>query len=599
MNKINQAIIFNSGIGKRMGPLTQNKPKALLKLINEETILSRQIRILKSVGIKEIIVTTGPFHDQIEDAIKQFEELDIKLIHNPLFDSTNNIYSLWLIKDLIKDMNLILHGDLVFNESLLIDLVSDHRENLVVIDKYNQGHHKDFKAFIHEEKIINIKVSEKAFDNFHMQPIYKFEKKLMNQWLVSVKEFITNGNRNNYMEDALNNVILEYPLNLYSMKPNHFVGEIDTQDDYKRVNQELSDRDFENQIIDYGPYISFLENYIKKNKLIKPLIVHGKHFLTDVEFMGFVEKNEISLFSDYSYNPSFGDVLNGVRQYQTNKNDSIIAIAGGSGIDVAKAIKYFNNSPNIDSPIRLNSYVDIPLAVIPTTAGTGSESTTFSVIYYEKKKQSIEAHFLLPDYVVLDENLIKSLPIYQRKSTLLDAFCQAIESTWSINATKKSLEHAIEAIIRIQKNYIDYINGKNNNLKDIIIASNLAGKAINISKTTMPHALSYGISKIKQISHGHSVSLNLLKASRIIEINWDFLPSNVKGNLLYFLKQTKLDNISYFSMFIQKILESFDMDRFSFTTREVEYLINDLNFERLKNFPVYLSKDKIKKILNY
>lgn len=88
---------------------------------------------------------------------------------------------------------------------------------------------------------------------------------------------------------------------------------------------------------------------------------------------------------------------------------------------------YMNQTVNIN---------DIPLFVIPTTAGTGSESTEFAVIYYEGEKISVAHNSILPSLVVLDASLVLSLPYYQRCVTVLDALCHAIESFWSVNSNE-------------------------------------------------------------------------------------------------------------------------------------------------------------------
>ena len=86
-----KALIFNSGIGKRMGEMTKNSPKSMVKLLNGETIFERQIRLLSECGIKDIVVTTGPFEEQLVAISKKEAYKDIKFtfVHNDLYDKTN------------------------------------------------------------------------------------------------------------------------------------------------------------------------------------------------------------------------------------------------------------------------------------------------------------------------------------------------------------------------------------------------------------------------------------------------------------------------------------------------------------------------------
>ena len=152
-----KSIILNSGIGKRMGIFTQKSPKCLIKLIQDESILERQLRILQKNEIKDLIITTGPFENQIKNAIlRTFPKLNIQFINNPLYSSTNYIYSLSLIpKELINDDIIILHGDMVFDERLVIRLLNSDEINAVLVENTTKLPKKDFKG-----KIINGIITE-------------------------------------------------------------------------------------------------------------------------------------------------------------------------------------------------------------------------------------------------------------------------------------------------------------------------------------------------------------------------------------------------------------------------------------------------------
>ena len=95
-----KALILNSGIGKRMGDITKNHPKCMTELNEEETIISRQLKMLEEIGIKDIVITTGPFEDKLIDYVNNLNlDLNIKFINNDKFDSTNYIYSIYKAKD--------------------------------------------------------------------------------------------------------------------------------------------------------------------------------------------------------------------------------------------------------------------------------------------------------------------------------------------------------------------------------------------------------------------------------------------------------------------------------------------------------------------
>lgn len=215
-------------------------------------------------------------------------------------------------------------------------------------------------------------------------------------------------------------------------------------------------------------------------------------------------------FNGFTANPLYESVAEGVRLFRQEACEMIVAIGGGSAIDVAKCIKLYSNMDEnqnfLEQEVKENS---VKLAAIPTTAGTGSESTRFAVIYYKKEKQSISHESIIPDYVILEPELLTSLPLYQKKSTMLDAFCQAIESMWSVHSTPESTEYSKKAIRMIMDGMDDYLTGIPGCNGKIMKAANLAGRAINITQTTAAHAMSYKITSLFGIPHGHAVALCL------------------------------------------------------------------------------------------
>ena len=216
-------------------------------------------------------------------------------------------------------------------------------------------------------------------------------------------------------------------------------------------------------------------------------------------------------FSDFTSNPLYEDVCKGVDLFNSQKCDVIIAVGGGSTIDVAKCIKLFCKLSK-DKLYIEQDFQDsgISLIAIPTTAGTGSESTRYAVIYYGGKKQSITHDSIVPDIAILEPAVLKTLPLYQKKCTMLDALCQGIESWWSVNSTPQSKEYSKSAVETIMKRWREYIfDNTDIAAKEIMQASNLAGRAICITQTTAPHAFSYKITSMYGLPHGHAVAVGL------------------------------------------------------------------------------------------
>ena len=208
-----KALLLNSGIGKRMGDLTRNKPKCLVELQGQETILYRQVRALLENGIKEIIITTGPFEEQIKDYLKKlFPHLRIHYILNPLYDSTNYIYSMLLAKDLMDDDIILMHGDLVFEDTLLEKTIQSSYSNTVLVNPKAPLPEKDFKARVEKGQVTEISIH--IFDDncFFLIPLYKLSRELCKKWLGEMEEFNKQGKLNVYAEEALNNILLDHSL---------------------------------------------------------------------------------------------------------------------------------------------------------------------------------------------------------------------------------------------------------------------------------------------------------------------------------------------------------------------------------------------------
>ena len=220
---------------------------------------------------------------------------------------------------------------------------------------------------------------------------------------------------------------------------------------------------------------------------------------------------ELVRFSGFAPNPRYEDVCAGVTLFRRAGCDGILAVGGGSAIDVAKCVKLYSKmDPGRSYLEQEPADTGVPLIAVPTTAGTGSESTHFAVIYFRGVKQSVTHDSILPDLAVLDPAVLRDLPLYQKKSTMLDALCQAIESWWSVNATAESIGYARRAAEAIRENWQAYIDGTEPAAAErMMLAANDAGRAINITQTTAPHAMSYKLTSLYGLPHGNAVAVCL------------------------------------------------------------------------------------------
>ncbi len=321
----------------------------------------------------------------------------------------------------------------------------------------------------------------------------------------------------------------------------------------------------------------------------------------DIENMGI----PYVVFSDFTPNPLYEDVCKGVDIFNITQCDTILAVGGGSSMDVAKCIKLYCRMDK-EKLYLDQEYKDtgVKLIAIPTTAGTGSESTRYAVIYYDGKKQSVTHDSIIPDVAILEPKVLKTLPLYQKKCTMLDALCQGIESWWSVNSTDESKEYSRMAVETIMKWWREYIfENTDESARQIMEAANYAGRAICITQTTAAHAFSYKITSLYKLPHGHAVAVGLPEI-------WQYMIDNIDGCIDgrgqkylagIFSDISKAmgcnDPDAAITMF-QKMLSEMDINGLVAINRdeEIDILSHSVNPIRLRNNPVELDEETIKSI---
>ncbi len=270
-------------------------------------------------------------------------------------------------------------------------------------------------------------------------------------------------------------------------------------------------------IVIYPGAILELQTTLMQLKTRKVFLVTGKK---SFESCGAKEKLQwlfdsykVTHFYDFQTNPDSKDVIKGVQLFDQAKCEIIVSVGGGSVIDIAKLINYYHK-PGINTIEEGNIKIKNPVLVthisLPTTAGSGAETTHFAVMYIGNTKYSISHLHLIPDYAIIDPELHYSQTPYQKAVSGADALAQSIESFWSVQSTEESRLYSEKALGLIWNNLPDVVNkgDKTAHLK-LAVGANLAGRAINIAKTTAPHALAYGFTKHTSLPHGHAVALSL------------------------------------------------------------------------------------------
>lgn len=219
-------------------------------------------------------------------------------------------------------------------------------------------------------------------------------------------------------------------------------------------------------------------------------------------------------------NPDIANLDKAIFKLKKNKFDYVIGLGGGSCLDTAKvfAASLVNNGAPTLTQIFCDDQINpwqkrLPLLLIPTTAGTGSEVTQFATLWdhREYKKHSLTGDYIFPDIAFLDENLTLTLSEENTLYPALDTLSHALESIWNKNSTPisriysfKAIETSVNALKKIKN---DYHNIQLR--KELMIASSLAGIAISQTRTAIAHAISYPLTSHLKIPHGLACSFTL------------------------------------------------------------------------------------------
>lgn len=360
--------------------------------------------------------------------------------------------------------------------------------------------------------------------------------------------------------------------------------------------------------------IEDIQNFIKDKSFKKIFVLCGKKsFITtgaEKIFKRILQDKEIKLFYKNSELPILEELILITNEIKNFKPNLILAIGGGAVIDYSKIANVIDVRPDLAELIVNYSYPFkskfTKLAVIPTTAGSGAEVTSNAVIYVDGIKHSFESELLIPDNFFLIPEFLISAPHKIKASAGFDAIAQALESLVSKKSNSQSVEYASKSLRISINNYISFLNNPNlKNATEMSIAANLAGKAINISKTTAPHATSYPFTSLFNISHGHAVGL-------FFEKFFKFNFNNLEKSETTFDLKKRFDLI--FNLFNVSGINDFN-SKISFMKKEAnlednlaklnininqssENIIKGINLLRLGNNPVKIDGKDIYNIIS-
>ena len=264
-----QAVILAAGRGRRLGKLTEKIPKCMIK-INEKPIIETCLENLYKVGIKDIVLVVGHGKEILIDFIleKFGEKLKFKFIENRDYKRTNNIYSLYLVKELLeKEDTLLIESDVVYEVSILEKLLDDKREVIAVVDKYKSWMDGTVVK-VDEEENITAFIPKEFFDYDEIDEyyktvnIYKFSKEFLRDvYIPFLRAYIEVFGKNQYYELVLRVISALERANIKALKlKGEKWYEIDTPQDIRNAEclfSESTERKLMNVSKRYGGYWRF------------------------------------------------------------------------------------------------------------------------------------------------------------------------------------------------------------------------------------------------------------------------------------------------------------------------------------------------------
>lgn len=212
--------------------------------------------------------------------------------------------------------------------------------------------------------------------------------------------------------------------------------------------------------------------------------------------------------------PTLEDVARARTAMNAADPDLVVAVGGGAVLDLAKSMRARFTAVEDDGETRLrlesDAVLGVPLVAMPTTAGTGAETTQFAVLYVSGIKHSLDHPALRPEVAIVDPALTTSVGPRSTAASGMDALAQGIESIWSVASTARSRRAAGRAV-RLALGCLEpaVLGGSRPAREGMSLAAHLSGRAINDTRTTACHAASYPMTVRHGIPHGHAVALTL------------------------------------------------------------------------------------------
>lgn len=349
-----------------------------------------------------------------------------------------------------------------------------------------------------------------------------------------------------------------------------------------------------------------LLNYSDK----KYLLIAGQSFLEGNSFLNKIKielNRDLVVYSGIKPNPDIKDLLKIKRETDYIKYDEIVAIGGGSVLDVGKALAALRGveiggEEELRNIIVKKSYrlknIKRPFLGISTTSGTGSEVTSWATIWDEKrnKKYSIEDDRLYYENILVYPQITKTLPKDLTAITMLDALSHAVESYWAISSnilTRNFSIKSIELIIDSGKKLLKDLD----NIKlrsDIAYASLYAGLAFSNTKTTACHSISYPLTNMFKVPHGIATSISLYE---MVKLNHNSIVDINAFKNAFRVKEMETIDKKIKEIYTLGGLE-YKLSKYGIKKSDIPNIVEEsYTPERMNNNPIEITEEMLKEIL--
>jgi alcohol dehydrogenase class IV len=350
----------------------------------------------------------------------------------------------------------------------------------------------------------------------------------------------------------------------------------------------------------------------------KVLVVHGARSFqasgASRMLTSFGRRTRVRCWHGFSPNPDIHELARGLEAVEEMRPDAVVGVGGGSAMDMAKLLCVLEGVPRADLEDRVRSGAGsdvrrMKLVLAPTTAGSGSEATHFAVVYIGDEKYSVASAGLVPDVAVIDPALSQSGSAYQRATSAADAIAQGIESLWAVHASRESRSLALRGLRLVVAGVEDFVTAPHAGAaRSMAVGSHLVGRAINRSRTTGAHALSYRMTRRYGVSHGHAVALTL---GAFLDAHARAGAADLRPSVRLSEHRQALEDIAgvlgasgpadsgrRFNALGRRIGLAMSLPEVGVSTAsEVRELAAAVNAERLRNNPVHFSRDELTDLL--